>query len=323
VSLSPEPQSRFLRACRRLPVDATPVWFMRQAGRYMPEYQAVRRKYSLLEIVKQPELAAEVTLQPVKALGVDAAILFSDILLPVVPLGLKLEFVQGEGPQIDDPLRTAADLSRLRQVDAEGDLGHVMEAIRLLRRELDPQVALIGFCGAPFTVASYMVEGGPSRDFRHTKGLMYADPQTWRALMKKVTAALTGFLLAQVKAGAQAVQVFDSWVGALSPDDYQENVQPYSQWLLSAVQATGVPVIHFGTGTGSLLPQMKEAGGDVIGLDWRIPLDEGWQVLGDEVGVQGNLDPVALFAPMDVLGSKVKDVLARANGRPGDRMSVV
>ncbi len=310
--------ARFLRACRRLPVDATPVWFMRQAGRYMPEYRRIRARHTLLEIVARPELAAEITLQPVHALGVDAAILFADILLPIVPMGLKLEFAQGEGPLIHNPVRTPADVARLRELDAEGDLGHVMEAIRLVRRELQGKnVPLIGFAGAPFTLASYVIEGGASRNYIHTKLLMHAQPETWHALMDKLAQSLTGYLLAQVRAGAQAVQLFDSWVGALSPQDYACYVLPYSQRILRTVQAAGVPVIHFGTGTATLLEHMKQAGGDVIGLDWRVPLDQGRRLLGDEVAVQGNLDPVALFAPLPVLRQQVQDVLERAGGQPG------
>lgn len=312
-----EPTARFLRACQRLPVDTTPVWFMRQAGRYMPEYRAIRENHTLLEIVNKPELAAEVTLQPVRALGVDAAILFADILLPVVPMGLRLEFAQGEGPVIHEPVRTLEAAQKLRRVDAESDLGHVLEAIRILCRELPHAVPLIGFCGAPFTVASYMVEGGASRDFRNTKLLMYSDPAAWHALMDVVAASAEDYLLAQIRAGAQAVQVFDSWVGQLSPADYVAYVQPYSRQVLRAAMATGVPVIHFGTDTATLLPAMKDAGGTVIGLDWRIPLDQGWDLLSNDVAVQGNLDPASLFAPLDVLQARVDDILARAAGRSG------
>ncbi len=313
-----EPTSRFLRACHRLPVDATPVWFMRQAGRYMAEYRAIRAKYTLLEIVEQPELAAEVTLQPVDAFGVDAAILFADILLPLVPMGLNLEFVKGQGPHIDNPIRSEADVARLRLLDAEADLGHVMEAIRILRPELDGRgVPLIGFAGAPYTVASYMIEGGPSKNYLHAKGMLYQAPQIWHALMEKLSASLIDYLSAQVRAGAQAVQLFDSWVGALSPQDYRQFVLPYSQRILKAMELTGVPVIHFGTGTATLLEAMKEAGGTVIGLDWRTPLDKGWDTLGDDIAVQGNLDPLTLFAPRDVLKSKIEQVLQAAAGRPG------
>lgn len=312
-----EPASRFLRACQGLPVDATPVWFMRQAGRYMPEYRAIREKFSLLEIVSRPEVAAEVTLQPVDILGVDAAILFADILLVVQPMGLNLEFVKGEGPVIANPVRSLKDVENLRVVDAQSDLGHVLQAIRLVRGSLTEQVPLIGFAGAPFTVASYMIEGGPSRDYLYTKTMMYALPEIWQAFMEKTTLSLINYLTAQVEAGAQAIQLFDSWVGALSPHDYRHYVLPFSQKVLQAVQALEVPVIHFGTGTAMLLQDMKEAGGTVIGLDWRVPLDYGWKLLGAETRIQGNLDPVALLSPEPVLRTKVKDVLQRAAGRQG------
>lgn len=309
--------SRFLRAANRLPVDATPVWFMRQAGRYMPEYRAIREKYSLLEICYQPELAAEVTLQPVRTLGVDAAILFADILLPAIPLGVGLEFSKGEGPILKNPVRTLADVHNLKPVHPETDLGYVMDAIRIVRGELKDTTPLIGFCGAPFTVASYIVEGGASRDFLKTKTMLYSNPQTWHALMEKLSTVLTDYLMAQIRAGAQAVQVFDSWVGALSPADYIEFVQPYSHRILQAAQAEGVPVIHFGTGTTTLLPAMKAAGGTVLGLDWRIPLDDGWKLLGQDVAIQGNLDPTVLFAPLPEIKKRVDDILRRAAGRPG------
>jgi uroporphyrinogen decarboxylase len=313
---SQDSSSRFLRACHRLPVDATPVWFMRQAGRYIPEYRAIREKYSLLEIVENPEIAAEVTMQPVRILEVDAAILFADILLPIVPMGLELEFAKGNGPVIHNPIRTKVDVSNLRPVDPQTDLGHVLETIRILRRELG-EIPLIGFSGAPFTIASYIIEGGPSRDFLRTKTLMYNSPEVWEPLMDLLAEVLSAYLAAQVGAGAQAVQVFDSWVGALSPHDYLRYVFPYSQRLLQAAQTTGVPVIHFGTGTAALLPVMRQAGGTVIGLDWRIPLDEGWDSTGDDVAIQGNLDPALLFAPLPELRQQVQDVLTRAGGRPG------
>lgn len=311
-----EMNDRFLRACRREPVDATPVWFMRQAGRYMAEYRAIREKYSLLEICYHPELAAEVTLQPVRALGVDAAILFADILLPAIPLGVGLEFAKGEGPVLQNPVRTMEDVKNLRPVNPEADLRYVMEAIRLLRGTLSG-VPLIGFCGAPFTVASYIVEGGSSREFLKTKMMMYSAPEVWHALMETLSDILRDYLVAQIHAGAQAVQVFDSWVGALSPQDYETFVLPYSQRVLQAAKNENVPVIHFGTNTSTLLPLMKRAGGDVIGLDWRMPLDDGWKILGDDVAVQGNLDPVTLFAPLPEIKTRVHDILNRANGRPG------
>jgi len=307
---------RFLRACRLEPVDSTPVWFMRQAGRYMPEYRAIREKHTLLEICEQPELAAEVTLQPVRALGVDAAILFADILLPAIPLGVGLEFAKGEGPRLLHPVRRMEDVKRLRPVNPEEGLANVMETIRILRTQLG-STPLIGFCGAPFTLASYLVEGGGSRDFLLTKKMMYSAPEAWHALMAKLAALLGSYLGSQIRAGAQAVQLFDSWVGALSPQDYMEYVQPYSRSVLRAAEALEVPVIHFGTGTASLLPAMKDAGGSVLGLDWRVPLAEGWNMVGYEVGIQGNLDPAVLFAPLPEIKRRVKDILDQAEGRPG------
>ena len=316
----PEPTSRFLRACRGLPADTTPVWFMRQAGRYMPEYQAIRRQHkNILEMIARPDIAAEITLQPVDILGVDAAILFADILLLLPPMGLKLEFIPGRGPVIHNPVRSPDHVAALRPVDVASDLGHVFEAIRLVRSELDGRdIPLIGFAGAPFTLAAYIIEGGPSRNFVETKKLMYGQPATWHALMERLTPALIDYLRAQVDAGAQALQLFDSWVGALSPQDYRGFVQPYAARILQSLAAeTDVPLIHFGVGASTLLREMKAAGGDVIGLDWRIPLDAGWTLLGDDVGVQGNLDPVALFAPLPELARQVRDVLTRAAGRPG------
>lgn len=319
-----EMNDRFLRACRREPVDVTPVWFMRQAGRYMAEYRAIREKYSLLEICHHPELAAEVTLQPVRALGVDAAILFADILLPAIPLGVGLEFAKGEGPVLQNPVRTLEDVKNLRPIDPESDLGYVMETIRIVREMLRPgsaqalsSVPLIGFCGAPFTVASYLIEGGSSREFLKTKTMMYSTPEVWHALMDKLSDVLSDYLVAQIRAGAQAVQVFDSWVGALGPVDYETFVLPYSQKVLKAAEALEVPVIHFGTNTTTLLLSMKRAGGSVIGLDWRLPLDDGWKIIGHDRAVQGNLDPTTLFAPLPEIKNRVHDVLQRAEGRPG------
>lgn len=308
--------SRFLCACRREAVDTTPVWFMRQAGRYMAEYRKIREKYNLIEICYQPELAAEVTMQPIRAFHMDAAILFADILLPAIPLGVGLEFAKGEGPVLQNPVRTMEDVQRLHPVDPETDLKYVMDAIKILRGELK-ETPLIGFCGAPFTVASYMIEGGSSREFLLTKQMMYSQPQTWHALMEKLSDVLARYLTAQIHAGAQAVQMFDSWVGALSPQDYVEFIQPYARRVLQSVQAQGVPVIHFGTNTTTLLPAMKAAGGTVLGLDWRIPLDDGWKLLGYDVAVQGNLDPSVLFAPLPEIKKRVHDVLRRAAGRPG------
>jgi uroporphyrinogen decarboxylase len=311
------PAQRFLNACWQKPVDCTPVWFMRQAGRYMSEYRAIRANYSLLEICSHPELAAEVTMQPVRRLGVDAAILFADILLPLIPMNIQLEFAAGEGPVIHNPIQTAADVDGLRQVEPHESLNNVLEAIRMVRQELKEQVALIGFAGAPFTLASYIIEGGASRNYRKTKQMMYADPHTWHRLMGKLARVITDYLAAQVEAGAQAVQLFDSWVGALTPEDYRQYVLPHSQTIFRALQNSGVPTIHFGTGTASLLPLMREAGGSVIGVDWQTPLDWAWNLLDRQVAIQGNLDPVALFAPQSELEKRVERVLRQAGGRPG------
>jgi uroporphyrinogen decarboxylase len=312
-----EEQMRFLRACRRQPVDCTPVWFMRQAGRYLPEYRRIRERYGLLDICRAPDLAAEVTLQPVRTLGVDAAILFADILLPLIPMGVELRFAAGEGPVIAHPLRSAADVEALRPLEPEEDLPFVLETIRLVRRELEGRVPLIGFAGAPFTLASYLVEGGASRDHLTTRALMFQAPDVWHTLMERLTEAVTAYLRAQVRAGAQALQLFDSWVGCLSPGDYREYVFPYSRRVLRALAEEGVPAIHFGTGTAGLLEWMRQAGGDVIGVDWRIGLGAAWQRLGPEVAIQGNLDPAALLAPRDALEKRVRQVLAEAAGRPG------
>ncbi len=308
---------RFLKACRREPVDITPVWFMRQAGRYMPEYRSIRSQHTLLDICRSPELATKVTLQPVEAFEVDAAILFSDLLLPLEPMGLTFEFVKGEGPKFHNPLQSAEDIDRLRPVDPEGDLGHVLETIRLTREALKDRVPLIGFAGAPFTLASYAIEGGPSRDFSRTKSLMYALPDDWHRLADRLATVVTDFLLAQVKAGAQVIQLFDSWVGTLSSADYREFALPHSRRILDAVKATGVPTIHFGTGTSTILSDMAEAGGDVVGADWRIPLDEAWQLIGTDRGIQGNLDPTLLLGPVNRMLRAADEVLRRAGGRPG------
>ncbi|HEX9187672.1 MAG TPA: uroporphyrinogen decarboxylase [Vicinamibacteria bacterium] len=306
---------RFLRACRREPVDRTPVWFMRQAGRYMAEYRALREKHTLLELCRTPELAVEVTLQPIRAFGFDAAILFSDLLIPLAPMGIPFDFQAGEGPVIQAPVRTAGDVAVLRRIDPREDLEMVLEAIRLLRREL--AVPLIGFAGAPFTLASYAVEGGHSSHFARTKGLMYGDPATWHRLAGLFAEVVADYLRAQVEAGVQAVQLFDSWIGALDEADYREFVFPHVRRIFDALADVDVPKIHFGTGTGHLLAVQREAGGTVIGVDWRTPLDEGWRRAGEGVAVQGNLDPTLLFAPRDRLLARVDDVLRRAAGRPG------
>ncbi len=305
-----------MKACRREPVPYTPIWLMRQAGRYMREYREVRARTTFLELCKTPSLAAEVTVTAAERLRVDAAIIFADILLILEPMGIELEFAQGEGPVIHNPVRHADDVKRLREVEDPGALSFVYEAISLTRQELKPDVPLIGFCGAPFTLASYMIEGGGSKNYVHAKKLMYDDHGAWHAMMSLIARALVKYLNAQIDAGAQAVQLFDSWVGCLGPDDYREFVLPHSRAVIQGVK-TGVPVIHFGTGTGALLELMREAGGDVIGLDWRVRLDEGWQRVGHDAGVMGNLDPVTLFAETDVLRAHAKRILDQAGGRPG------
>ena len=308
---------RFLKACRREAVDCTPVWFMRQAGRYMKAYRDLKEKHSFLELCHNPELACEVTLQPLDVLGVDAAIIFADILLPLEPMGTGLEFSQGDGPSIPRPVRTHQDVEALRPVDAEGQLGFVGEAIRLVLGEIGARLPLIGFAGAPFTLCSYMIEGGKSKEFTRTKRMMYEAPETWRLLMDKVCAVLVDYLKMQVKAGAQAVQVFDSWVGCLAPHDYREFILPYTRRVIEGVQATGVPVINFSTGTSAMLDGVAKAGGDVVSFDWRIELDRAWQTIGPDRAVQGNLDPNLLFAPLPVLRARVEEILRQAGGRPG------
>jgi len=305
-----------MRACRREPAPYTPIWLMRQAGRYMREYREVREKTTFLELCKNPALAAEVTVTAVERLGVDAAIIFADILLILEPLGIELEFAKGEGPVIHNPVRRPSDVDRLRELQDPGELDFVYEAIRQTRSALKPDLPLIGFCGAPFTLASYMTEGSGSKNYVHTKQLMYDDAGAWHAMMALISRALVKYLNAQIEAGAQAVQLFDSWVGCLSPDDYREFVLPHTKSVIENV-TKGVPVIHFGTGTATLLELMREAGGDVIGLDWRVRLDEGWRRVGHDVAVMGNLDPVVLFAKQDVLRERAKQILDQAEGRPG------
>ncbi len=302
-----------VRAARREPLERTPVWFMRQAGRSLPEYRAVRERHSFWEVAGTPELCAEVTLQPVRRHGVDAAVMFADIMTPVVAMGLEVDLVEGVGPIVAAPVRTLADVDRLRVPDGEA-FAPLLEAIRLVRAELAPEQAVVGFCGGPFTVAGYLVEGRPSREFASVKRLMYADPAVWRALMAKLSDCFAGYVRAQVAAGADVVQLFDSWVGTLSPTDYREFAAPWSARVLAAPD---VPTIHFGTGTATLLEAMAEAGGDVIGLDWRVPLDEGWRLVGTERGVQGNVDPAVLLGPWERIEAAAADVLARAAGRRG------
>ncbi len=312
-----ERSERFLRACRREPVDRTPVWFMRQAGRYMPEYRAIRANHTLLDIIANAELAAEVTLQPVEALGVDAAIIFADILPPLIPMGMDLEYAAGEGPILHNPLRNRASIEALRPFDPVEALRPTLEAISIVRRELDGKVALIGFAGGPFTLASYAIEGGSSRNYQFTKSLMYTEPDTWALLMDKLATMTAEYLRAQVRAGAQCVQIFDSWAGALAPGDYRRYVLPATQRIVQAIEPEGVPVIVFGTNTSGMLDVVAEAGSSIIGVDWRIPLDRAWDIVGHDRAVQGNLDPLVLFAPLPEVEIRVHDILDRANGRPG------
>jgi uroporphyrinogen decarboxylase len=308
------PDPLLVRALKREPVERTPVWFMRQAGRSLPEYRAIRERHSFFEVASTPELCAEVTLQPVRRHGVDAAVLFADIVTPVLGMGVGVELVEGVGPVVERPVATAADVSRLRVPDPEEAFAPVLEAVRIVRRELEPERALVGFCGGPFTVACYLVEGRPSRDFARVKRLMYREPAVWHALLDRLAEAFGGYVAAKVEAGADAIQLFDSWVGVLSVGDYEELVAPYSARVLAAVD---VPTIHFGTGTAHLLRSMAAAGGDAIGLDWRVPLDEGWLAAGGEKGVQGNLDPAVLLGPWARIEAGAVDVLERAGGRPG------
>ncbi len=308
---------RFLRACRREPVDATPVWFMRQAGRYMADYRALRQRYSLLEICRNPELAVAVTLQPVDLIEVDAAILFSDLLLPFAPMGLDFDFVKGEGPAIAHPIRAASDINRLRAFEPREAMAHVLTTIGLLRRELEDRVPLIGFGGAPFTLAAYAIEGGPSTTYAKTKTFMYAQPAAWHRLCETFASMIADYLRAQVEAGAQALQIFDSWAGQLSRTDYREFALPHSKSIFDALGDLGVPLVHFGVGTTAILPAMAEAGGHVIGVDWRLPLDEAWDVIGTDLAIQGNLDPTMLLGPSERWLAAADDILRRAARRPG------
>jgi uroporphyrinogen decarboxylase len=305
-----------LRAARRQPTPVTPVWLMRQAGRYLPEYRALRERHAFLDLCRNPEAATEVTLQPLRRFALDAAILFADILLIAEPLGVGLQFAPAEGPVIQRPVRSEEEVARLKPVDVASGVGSVFETVRLVRRALPAAVALIGFAGAPFTVASYVVEGSASREYLHTKRLMYEAPDAWHRLMEILADATIAYLNGQIDAGAQAVQLFDSWVGTLAPDDYRQYVLPHTRAVIRALRP-GTPVIHFGTGTATLLPLMREAGGDVIGLDWRVDLDRGWAAVGQDVGVQGNLDPAVLLARPAAIRQRVRAILERAGGRPG------
>ncbi|MGA7831080.1 MAG: uroporphyrinogen decarboxylase [Terracidiphilus sp.] len=308
--------SLFLRACLRQPVDRTPVWFLRQAGRYMQEYREIRKHHTLVEICKQPELAAEVTITAAEKLGVDAAIIFADLLLPLEPMGLDFEFQAGEGPVVHHPVRTGEDVHALR-TDRASELAYVARAIEKVATHFRNRLGIIGFCGAPYTLASYMIEGGGSRNYIHTKQMMYGDNSAWRSLLDKIIAVLTEYCRLQVEAGAEVIQIFDSWVGSLGLADYREYAFEATQRLIRAVQQMGVPVIYFGVETAGLLAQMAATGADVIGLDWRQPLDEGWRAVGHSHAVQGNLDPITLFAPQEILERRVHEILRAANGRAG------
>ena len=314
--------SRFVRACLRQPVDRTPVWFLRQAGRYMPEYMAVRKHHTLLEICRTPEIAAEVTITAAERLGIDAAIIFADLLLPFTPMGLDFEFVNGEGPVVRNPIRTRQQIDALR-TDRTADLCYVAQAIERVAKYFAPprvdgdRLGIIGFCGAPFTLASYMIEGGSSRNYIETKKIMYGNSVAWHTLCDKLVTVLVEYAAQQVGAGADVIQIFDSWAGALAVNDYVDYVLPATKELVQRVKALGVPVIYFGVDTASLLSTMRQTGADVLGLDWRVPLDEGWRLAGPATAVQGNLDPIALFAPQDVLQTRVRAVLDAAANRPG------
>ena len=308
--------SRFVRACLRRPVDRTPVWFLRQAGRYMQEYRDIRKHHTLVEICKRPDLAAEVTITAAEKLGVDAAIIFADLLLPLEPMGLDFEFQAGEGPVVHHPLRTAEDVRALR-TDRVDDLAYVARAIQKVAAHFRDRLGIIGFCGAPYTLASYMIEGGGSKNYIHTKQMMYRDTTAWRSLLDKLVKVLEEYCLLQVQAGADVIQIFDSWVGSLGLADYREYAFEASKRLARSAQQMGVPVIYFGVETAGLLTEMAATGADVIGLDWRQPLDVGWRTVGHSHAVQGNLDPITLFAPQEVLELRVKEILRAAGGRPG------
>jgi len=309
--------ARFLAACHHRQPDATPIWFMRQAGRCLAQYRELRKRYDILTMAKTPELCAQVTLMPVEQFGVDGAILYADIMLPLEGMGISLEIQPEIGPIIHNPVRTMQDVEALRVIDAEDSTPYVMEAIRLVRNEIEGKKAVIGFSGAPFTLACYMIEGHPSRDYTLAKSLMYGQPDVWNALMNKLTEVVSRYLVAQINAGVDVVQLFDSWVGALGPSDYKRFVQPYTRRIFETVKRTGTPSIHFGTGTASLLKLMAEAGGDVISVDWRVELDEAWACIGYDRGIQGNLDPTLLLTSWDVTEQGMYDVLRRANNRPG------
>jgi len=310
------PNSLFVRACKAQPTETVPVWFMRQAGRYMAEYRAVRKSHSLIEICKKPELAAEVTVTAAEALGVDAAIIFADLLLPLEVMGLPFHFAAGEGPKIEKPIRTEEDIAAL-QTHRASELGYVSEAVGKVCAHFGSKLPVIGFCGAPFTLASYMIEGGGSRNYLHAKKMMWNSPRAWDELMRKLVTVTAEYSLEQVRAGADVIQVFDSWVGCLGVEDYRRHVLPRTTELVQALKKSGVPVIYFGTDSATLLPSMKETGADVIGIDWRMPIDEGWRSLDFKGAVQGNLDPVLLFAEWKEIRSRAEEILQHTAGRPG------
>ena len=312
---------RFIKACRREPVDCTPVWMMRQAGRYLPEYREIRAKHTFLEMCKTPEIAAEVTLQPIRRFEIDAAIIFADILLPLEPMGIGLEFAKGEGPVIHNPVRSMADVEKLKPIDAATQIAYLMQAIKLVLKELNGKVPLIGFSGAPFTLASYIIEGGGSKNYQHAKTLMYSEPKAWHKFMEHLTGVIINYLNAQIDAGVQVVQLFDSWVGVLGPTDYREFVLPHQKNVIAGIKRT-VPLIHFANGATHILEMVAEAGGDVIGLDWRCDLGAAWKRVGHEKGVQGNLDPLTLFGTKEFIRKRTKEILDTANSRNGHIMNL-
>lgn len=307
----------FLKACRREKAGFTPVWLMRQAGRYMKEYMAIREKHSFLEMCRNPELACEVTLQPIRAFDIDAAIIFADILLPLDGMGINLEFTKGEGPSISNPVRTRKDIDAVKVIKPEQDVPYLLEAIKMVKRELNGKVPLIGFSGAPFTLASYIIEGEGSKNYINTKKLMYSDSEGWKILMDKISEVVIVYLEAQIDAGAQVVQLFDSWVGCLGPDDFKTFALPYTKRIIETVSKKGVPVINFGTNTGTYLDLVAQGGGDVIGVDWKVRLDDAWKTIGYNKAIQGNLDPVVLFGPFSEIRKRVKEIIDMAEGRPG------
>jgi uroporphyrinogen decarboxylase len=306
-----------MKACRLERADTTPVWFMRQAGRVLPEYREVREKYTLMEVCRQPELCAEVTIQPVRRLNVDAAVMFADIMLPLIGIGVGVELVDNVGPVVAHPINTAEDLDVLRPIEPEEDVPFILDAVRIVKRELGNKTPLIGFCGAPFTLASYLIEGKPTREFSKTKAMMYTAPDLWHSLMERLTNIMRRYLHAQVDAGVDVLQLFDSWVGTLSPRDYEQYVQPYSRRILHDLGSGDLPFIHFGTNTATLLDLIKTDGGTTIGVDWRIPLDVAWERIGYNLGIQGNLDAAVLYGPDQFWQARATEVLRQAGGRPG------